>query len=78
MRNADLDSEPSMKKALLASSHLSMLYVFNDQNSLVYHEVFPGQYPSIDITPGTRETGDILLAGGADGAVNRYSLKAQL
>jgi hypothetical protein len=64
--------------SLLASSHLSMLYIFNDQDSLVYHEVFPGQYPSIDIIPGRRETGDILLAGGADGTVNRYSLKEQL
>jgi hypothetical protein len=58
-----------------ATTHLSTLYVFDERDSLVYHELFHGQTPSVAVIPTGEESGDALLVGAADGVVAKYNWK---
>lgn len=62
--------------SLLPSDHQSILYLFDNRDSLVYHEVFAGREPTIAVLPAHDESGDVLLVGGADGAVTMYRYAA--
>ena len=61
--------------SLLASSNRSELYVYDQRDTLVYHELFAGKYPAVAAVPGPDGKGEVLLVGGAEGTVTRYRLE---
>lgn len=69
------DTSYAVVVSLLASSHLSELYLFDGRDTLVYHEVFKGMYPSVAAIPTQNGVGEFLLVGGADGTITEYRMK---
>jgi hypothetical protein len=61
--------------SLRASMNLSELYLFDRNDSLIYHEVLTGWYPSVTAIPARNSEGEFLLVGGADGTVTQYWMK---
>ena len=61
--------------SLRASMNLSELYLFDRNDSLIYHEVLKGMYPSVTAIPARNSEGEFLLVGGDDGTVTQYRMK---
>jgi hypothetical protein len=55
--------------------HLSELYLFDRNDSLIYHEVMKSMYPSVTTISAGKSPGELLLVGGADGTVAEYRMK---
>lgn len=60
--------------SLLASTNRSEFYVFNSQNSLVFHEVIEAKDPAME-SLSVSDSIKLLLVGGSGGIVWSYDLK---
>jgi hypothetical protein len=58
--------------SLLASTGLSELYLFDERDTLAYHEVFSGKYPAMAVTRTPEDGRNALLVGGSEGTVTEY------
>ncbi|MEO8168498.1 MAG: hypothetical protein ABI623_09635, partial [bacterium] len=64
--------------SLLASSGLSELYIFDQRDTLLYHEVFKGGNPAVAAGSAMSGSENFLLVGGADGTVIEYRMRRKV